>query len=98
MCRFRYISRTLMPLKDYESEILLKMFDSVIIGGNYYPVEKVAKLIKWKGIAEKYGVKKSFRTVISKLVAKGLVDDHGKSLQVASLTRLGVEYAKGMQP
>ena len=84
-----------MPLEDYEEEVLLRMYDNQIIGHNYFSIQKVASLIKWREIARKYRVRKKFSSVIKRLVSKGYVDDHGKSGKAASLTRLGVAYVIG---
>ena len=82
-------------LKDYEEEVLFRMFDSKIIAMNYCAVEKVASIIKWQTIAKKFRVKKSFSSVLGRLHSKGYIDDHGKSGAVASLTRTGTEYVMG---
>jgi hypothetical protein len=82
-------------LEDYQDEVLSRMFDNRIIAMNYYAVEKVASIIKWQTIAKKYGVKKSFAKVLRNLHSKGYVDSHGKSFNVVSLSRLGVEYVMG---
>lgn len=79
-------------LKDYEDEVLIRMFDKGIIGMDYTSVERVASKIKWSDIASKYRTKKTFQSVIRELVSKLLVTDHGKSGKVASLTKLGVVY------
>jgi hypothetical protein len=82
-------------LKDYEEEILFRMFDNKIIAMSYYAVEKVASIIKWQTIAKKYGIRKSFSKVLSNLHSKGYVDFHGKSRDVVSLSKFGVDYVKG---
>jgi len=82
-------------LKDYQEEILFRMFDNKIISMNYCAVEKVASMIKWQTIAKKYGIKKSLPSVLGNLHSKGYVDFHGKSRDVVSLSRLGVDYVMG---
>ncbi|MBI2547154.1 MAG: hypothetical protein HYW23_01770 [Candidatus Aenigmarchaeota archaeon] len=79
-------------LKDYENEILIRMFDKGVIGMDYTSVERIASKIKWSDIAVKYRVKKSFQSIIRDLASKLLVSDHGKSGRVASVTKLGVDY------
>jgi len=54
-------------------------------------------MIKWTSIAGKYNVRKTCQRVLRHLAAKGYVDLHGKAANVASLTRLGVEYVLGKQ-
>lgn len=83
-------------LKDYEEEVILRMFDEELIMMNYKATERVASKIKWSEIAQKFRVKKSFQSVIRELVNKGLVTDHGKSGNVASLTQFGVSYVRSM--
>lgn len=79
-------------LKDYEEDILTRMFDKGAIGMDYTSVERIASKIKWTDIASKYRVKKSFQSVIREMISKLVVTDHGKSGKVASLTKLGVDY------
>lgn len=82
-------------LKDYHEEVLFQMFDNKIIAMNYCAVQKVASIIKWPTIAKKYRVKKSFSSVLGNLHSKGYVDFHGKSRDVVSLSRLGVDFVMG---
>ena len=82
-------------LKDYEEEILLRLYDNGLIAMRYCAVQKAADIIKWQDMAKKYDVKKSFPSVLQKLWSKGYVDLHGKSGDVVSLSRLGVFYVKG---
>ena len=85
-------------LKDYEEEILFQMFNNGIIGGKYCSVQKVASIIKWRDVAKKYGVRKSFSNILWKLKTKGYVDFHGKARDVVSLTKIGVDYVIGKLP
>ena len=83
-------------LKDYEEETLFRLFDNGIIGEKgYCSVQKAASIIKWRDIAQKYRVKKSFLNVLWNLRSKGYVDFHGKGGDVVSLSRLGVAYVLG---
>ena len=84
-------------LKDYEDEVLIRMFDKGIIGMDYTSVERIASKIKWSDITSEYRVKKSFQSVIRELVSKLVITDHGKSGKVASLTKLGVDYVHGLK-
>lgn len=79
--------------KPYEEEILIRMLEKEIIGMNYTSTEKVASKIRWKQIANKFRVKKSFQSIIRKLINKQVITDHGKSGRIASLTKGGVDYA-----
>jgi hypothetical protein len=71
------------------------MYDHQIICYDYLAVEKVASKIKWRQIADKHKIKKSFGKVMRHLANKGYVSDQGKSGAVYSLTDLGVFYAIG---
>ncbi len=86
-----------MVLKDYEDEILIKMYDNSLIGYNYKPIQTIASKINWMEIQYKYGVNPKFRRVLRHLSNKGYVNLHGKSGNTASLTRLGVAYVLGKQ-
>jgi len=86
-----------VTLQPYEEETLRRMYDNDIIGWNYKPIEKIAKIIKWRDLAKQYKVKSKFKTVIKNLVNKGYLTDHGKKYKVASLTRLGIAYIEGKQ-
>ena len=71
------------------------MYDHQIIQNDYKPLEKIESKIKWRDIASKYRIKKSFGKVRRHLQNKGYISDHGKSGAVYSLTSLGVIYAVG---
>lgn len=85
-----------MALEPYEEEVLFAMFDSGLIGPkDYKSVEKVCSIIKWSQIAQKYKVKKKCSNVLRHLSSKGYINFHGKAGDVASLTKLGVDYVIG---
>lgn len=86
-----------MPLEAYEEEVLERMYDNRLIGNSYSSIQNVSSRIKWANICQKYGIKKKFSSVIKHLANKGYVDTHGKSGNVAALTRLGVTYVLGKQ-
>jgi len=86
-----------LTLKGYEEEVLLAMYDRRLIRQDYASVEKVCSMIKWTMIARKYNIKKTCQKVLRHLAAKGYVDLHGKAGNVASLTKLGVDYVLGKQ-
>jgi len=73
-------------------ELLARMFEKGIIGGNYLPIETVADWCKWDNIVRKHGGGK-IKAEIHKLSKWGLVDIHGKKT-VASLTPDGVAVAR----
>ncbi len=82
-------------MEPHEDEVILAMYDHQIIRYDYLAVEKIASKIKWREIADKYKIKKSFGKIMRHLANKGYVSDQGKSGAVYSLTDLGVFYASG---
>ena len=86
-------TRALPSLDACEELVLLRMYGLRIIGMAYLPVGKVKTKVEWTNIKEKYNCPKNFDKVIDRLRHHGLVSDHGKSSQVASLTPLAVAYA-----
>lgn len=72
------------------------MYDLQIIGNKgYTSLEKTRIKIKWAKIASHHRVKKSYKTVAKRLVQKGYLSDHGKSMAVLSLEKLGVTFVFG---
>ncbi|WGM90355.1 MAG: hypothetical protein IAX21_01465 [Candidatus Bathyarchaeota archaeon] len=84
-----------MVLEAYEEEVLEAMYDNHLIGNQYSSIQNVSSRIKWQAICQKYGIKKKFSKVIKRLANKGYIDTHGKSGNVAALTKLGVLYVLG---
>ena len=84
-----------MTLEKYEEEVLLGLYDNGLIGNSYKSIQKVCSIIKWFKIAQKYKVKKSCKNLLRHLKSKGYVDFHGKAGNIASLTKLGVDYVIG---
>jgi hypothetical protein len=70
------------------------MFDAGLIGNKYKAVEKVASKIDWDELSSEYRVDLGLKKVLKKL--RPYVSDHGKSGNVASLTRWGVDYVRGL--
>jgi len=85
-----------MGLKDYEIEVLKRMYDNDLIEYNYKPIEQVASIINWREIASTYGVKKKFKGIIKHLITKKYIDDHSKSGAAASLTKKAVLFVEGL--
>ena len=86
-----------MTLEAYEEDVLERMYDNRLIGYGYKAIERVCSVIKWHEISEKYGVRISCSNALKHLASKGYVNFHGKSGDVASLTKLGVAYVLGKQ-
>jgi len=83
-----------MPLKDYEIEVLIRLYDNGLIYFDYKSTEKVARIIKWSEIARKFNVRRKFKSVKKKLLNKGYVYDAGKSCKVVSLSIHGVAFVE----
>jgi len=86
-----------LTLEAYEEEVLFAMYDQRLIRQDYKSIERVCSMIKWTSIARKYNVRKTCQKVLRHLATKGYVDLHGKAGNVASLTKLGVDYVLGKQ-
>lgn len=84
-----------MTLRDYEEEVLFRMYDERIIGHNYKPIQKIATIIRWGDITKQYESKEKFPSVFRHLINKGYIDDPGKRGKAGSLSRLGVSYVLG---
>ena len=63
----------------------------------YKSIQRIQGMIHWYEIAQKYGVKRGFNKVMRHLTSKGYIDPHGKGGDVASLSKIGVEYVKGLK-
>ena len=75
-----------------EETILLRMLDKGIIGMNYKPIKLLENTLKFKEL----NPRGNFRKILRKLANYGLISDHGKSFEVASLTQDGVKYAESL--
>jgi hypothetical protein len=84
-----------LALKEYEEEILKRMYNEGLTGNNYKPIQTVRSKIGWIELDQKYRIKKKFDSIMKRLEGKGYVDSHGKSGAVYSLTFLGVAYVVG---
>jgi hypothetical protein len=84
----------ILPLKEYENEVLIRMLDKEIINYRYLPTETISHQINWNEIQASFNIKKKFKSIMEKLKNKGYVTDHGKSGEVYSLTFIGLAYAK----
>ena len=54
----------------------------------------VERSIGWSRLASHYRSRRKFAALAKRLVKKGLLDDHGKSMQVLSLTMMGAAHVK----
>ena len=83
-----------MLLKDYEEQILRRMFDENIIMNKYKPTEMVRSKIRWSELRDRYHIRKKFETIMHRMETGGYVTSHGKSGQVYSLAEFGVYYVR----
>jgi hypothetical protein len=74
-------------------ESLLRCTIKKIIRKGYKDIKTVERKVHFDEIAANYPGAKSFKKYMRTLKNLGLVDDHGKSLKVVSLSNLGVLHA-----
>ncbi len=55
-------------IEKHEEEILVRMFQKELIGMKYTSIERVASKISWEEIARTYRIKKSFQSVMRRLI------------------------------
>ena len=79
-----------------EEVTLLRIYNEGLVFMDNKPVNTVRSKIRWDDLARKNGCKKKFTRVLDRLKNAGLVDYHGKSGDVASLTKDGVQYARAL--
>src|SRR5271169_6632501 len=86
-----------MPALDSCEEVtILRMYNKGLVFMDYKAVNVVRSKIMWDDLAKKYDCKKKFTRILDRLKNLGLVDYHGKSGEVASLTKDGVQYARAL--
>lgn len=79
-----------MALRDIELDVLTRMHQNGLVAGRYRSIQDVRRSIGWQRIASRHHEKTKFDSLARKLVKKGLLTDHGKSMRVLSLTPAGV--------
>ena len=72
------------------------MYNEGLVFMDYKGINALRSKIRWDDLARKYDCKKKFTRVLDRLKNAGLVDYHGKSGDVASLTKDGVQYARAL--
>ena len=86
-----------MPFLDNCEEVtILRMYNEGVVFMDYKSTNIVRSKIRWDDLTDKYACKKKFTRVLDRLRNAGLVDYHGKSGDVASLTKDGVQYARAL--
>lgn len=79
-----------MLLRDIELDVLTRMHQNGLVAGGYRSIQDVRRSIGWQRVASRHREKSKFDSLARKLVKKGLLTDHGKSMRVLSLTPAGV--------
>ena len=87
--------KPLKPLDAAHEVLMLRMYNERIIQeGGYTNTYRVESMVQWQQLRIKYGGG-DFNGALEDLMKRGLVYYHGKGkLQVVSLTKLGVDYAR----
>ena len=70
--------------------VLVRMHKKGLIANGYKSRQAVERSIGWRRLALHYRTKKKFSALTRRLVKKGLLDDHGKSMQVLSISMAGI--------
>ena len=78
--------------EDIETAVLVRMDQKGLIGNRYRSRQIVERSISWNGLASHYRTRIKFHALARKLVKKGLLTDHGKSMGVLSLTMRGAAH------
>lgn len=73
--------------------MLVRMDQKGLIGNGYRSRQIVERSISWNGLASHYRTRIKFRALARKLVNKGLLTDHGKSMGALSLAMRGAAHA-----
>ena len=80
-------------LEPREEVLILRMYNQKYIGMEYTALWKIEAKVEWADIERKYQGTGDFQAAIKRLFHYGLVDDHGKSRNVGSLSKKGTDYA-----
>ncbi len=75
-----------------ETAVLVRMYEKGLVGGEYRSRQMVERSIGWSRLASHYRARPRFTALAKRLVKGGLLDDHGKSMRVLSLTAEGAAH------
>lgn len=75
-------------------EILENMLSGKLQGMAYKNIKTVENIVDFVDLQKEYRIKKKFKQYIRPLVAQGLIDDHGKSMDVLSLSNTGMAFVR----
>ena len=70
-------------------DILVRMHQNGLVAGRYRSTQDVRRSIGWQKMALRRREKSRFEALARKLVKRGFLTDHGKSMKVLSLTPQG---------
>lgn len=79
-----------MEPADIETAVLVRMHQKGLIANRYKSLQAVERGIGWRRLASHYRTGIKFPALARRLVKKGLLGDHGKSMQVLSLANMGI--------
>ena len=80
--------------RDVETAVLVRMYQMGQVGNGYRSRQMVERSVGWDRLASHYRARRKFTALAKRLVRKGLLDDHGKSMQVLSLTMRGAAHVR----
>ena len=78
-----------MDFKEIEMDLLVRMHQKGLVAGRYRSTQDVRRSIGWQDMASRRRERAKFDAIARKLVKKGVLTDHGKSMRVLSLTPQG---------
>lgn len=79
-----------VPFTRAHYEVMKAMADKRIIGMGYTNIKKVERIAKFRVLQQQFAIKQRFKKFMGILVKQGLVWDDGKSMEVLSLTPMGL--------
>ncbi|MFH1545732.1 MAG: hypothetical protein ABIE23_06645 [archaeon] len=82
-------------IQSIEDRVLIEMYDRLIIKNSYKNVFLIKRRINFEEFSKQYKKKTEFKKILKHLKNKGLIEDHGKSLKVASVSEFGAKYIIG---
>ena len=69
--------------------MLVRLHQKGFVAGRHRSAQDVRRSIGWQDMASRHREKAKFDAIARRLVKKGILTDHGKSMRVLSLTPQG---------
>ncbi|MEW6295141.1 MAG: hypothetical protein AB1467_02480 [Candidatus Diapherotrites archaeon] len=82
----------IIPIED---RVLVEMYSKSIIKNSYKNIYLIKNKIRFEELQKQYNKKIEFKKILKYLKNKGFIEDHGKSLKVASVSEFGAKYIMG---